>query len=145
MFARKLIARSMLICGLALSPDAVAHHAFAAEFDGKKPIRLVGVVTKIQWTNPHTYFYLDVETGAGATTSWACEAGNPGALSRRGWNRDDVKIGDTLIVEGYLAKDGSRLVDIRRAILPGGRSVNGGTPGDGGPEDRGAEDGTAQH
>lgn len=124
---------------------AVAHHSFAAEFDGKKPVRLVGVVAKIQWTNPHTYFYLDVETSPGVTSTWACEAGNPGALSRRGWSRDDVKIGDPLIVEGYLAKDGSRLVDIRRAILPGGRSVYGGTPGDGGPEDRGTADGATKN
>jgi hypothetical protein len=65
-------------------------------------------------------------------------------LSRRGWNRDDVRIGDTLIVEGFLAKDGSRLVDIRRAILPGGRSVYGGTPGDGGPEDTATDDRTAK-
>jgi len=134
-----------MACGLSLSLHAVAHHSFAAEFDGNKPVRLVGAVTKIQWTNPHTYFYLDIETSTGLTVEWACEAGNPGALSRRGWNRDDVKIGDTLIVEGYLAKDGSRLVDIRRAILPDGRSVYGGTPGDGGPENRGADDGAAKH
>lgn len=141
---KKFIAVAAMTCGLASSWPAVAHHSFAAEFDGNKPVRLVGVVTKILWTNPHTYFYLDVETSPGSVSNWACEAGNPGALARRGWNRDDVKIGDTLTVEGYLAKDGSRLVDIRRAILPGGRSVHGGTPGDGGPEDQGTDDGASK-
>jgi hypothetical protein len=113
---------------------ASAHHSFAAEFDAEKPARLVGVITKIEWTNPHSYFYLDVKNSKGDTINWGCEAGNPGALSRRGWKRGDIKIGDTLIVDGFLAKDGSHLIDARRVLLPDGRSVYGGSPGDGGPE-----------
>jgi Family of unknown function (DUF6152) len=111
-----------------------AHHSFAAEFDAQKPARLVGAITKIEWTNPHTYFYLDVKNSKGIISNWGCEAGNPGALSRRGWKRGDIKIGDTLIVDGFLSKDGSHLIDARRVLLPDGRSLYGGSPGDGGPE-----------
>jgi Family of unknown function (DUF6152) len=126
---------------------AQAHHSFAAEFDGTKPVRLVGTITRIEWTNPHSYFYLDVK-GAKGVNNWACESGNPGALSRRGWKKGDIKLGDSLIVDGYLAKDGSRLIDARRVKLPDGRTVYGGSAGDGGPGDPSAaapaEAGTAK-
>ena len=114
---------------------AIAHHSFSAEFDGTKPVRLTGKIVKIEWTNPHSYFYLEVTGRNGVVATWACEGGGPGALSRRGWKKGDVKIGDTLVVDGYLAKDGSRTIDARRVLLPGGRSIYGGTPGDGGPGD----------
>jgi len=110
-----------------------AHHSFAAEFDGSKPIRLTGALAKIEWTNPHTYFYIEVKDDAGAMVTWGCEAGSPGALSRRGFKRGDLKLGDTVIVDGYLAKDGSHLVDARRVTLPDGRIVSGASAGDGGP------------
>ncbi len=112
-----------------------AHHSFAATFDGTKPIRLVGSLTKIEWTNPHSYFYLDVkDEKTGKVTPWTLEAGSPGALSRRGFKRGDIKVGDTLIVDGYRAKDGSNLADARRVQLPDGRFVSGASAGDGGPE-----------
>ena len=126
---------SVVSIGLAAAPHVLAHHSFAAEFDGNKVIRLVGTITRIEWTNPHSYFYLDVKDDQGNVTKWTCESGNPGALSRRGWKRGDLKFGDTLIVDGYLAKDGSRLVDARRVTLPDGRVVSGASAGDGGPTD----------
>ncbi|MBZ5577854.1 MAG: hypothetical protein LAP40_14935 [Acidobacteriia bacterium] len=122
------------LCLLAAIPVA-AHHSFAAEFDGSKAIRLKGSLTKIEWTNPHSYFYIDVKDDYGKVVNWGCEAGAPGALSRRGFKRGDIKLGDTLIVDGYLAKDGSHLIDARRVTLPNGRIVAGGSAGDGGPGD----------
>jgi N-methylhydantoinase B/oxoprolinase/acetone carboxylase alpha subunit len=119
---------------------ALAHHSFSAEFDGSKPVRLTGTLTKIEWTNPHSYFYLDVSGTDGRITNWGCEGGGPGALSRRGFKRGDIKLGDTLVVDGYLAKDGSPLIDARRVKLPDGRIVYGGSPGDGGPGDNAAQD-----
>jgi hypothetical protein len=126
----------MLMCVALLSSiPCEAHHSFAAEFDGTKPVRLIGTITRIEWTNPHSYLYLDVTDSKGHVTNWACESGNPGALSRRGWKKGDIKFGDKLIVDGYLAKDGSRFIDARRVTLPDGRVVYGGSPGDGGPGD----------
>lgn len=125
----------ILIVGVSLgiSLTAFAHHSFAAEFDGSKAVRLRGALTKIEWTNPHTYFYIDVKDESGTVERWGCEAGSPGALSRRGFKRSDMKLGDTVIVDGYRAKDGSRLIDARRVTLPDGRVVSGASAGDGGP------------
>jgi len=117
-----------------LGTAASAHHSFAAEYDGTKAIRLVGTLVKIEWTNPHTYFYIDVKAPDGAVTRWGLEAGSPGALSRRGFKRGDIKLGDTIIVDGYRARDGSNLADARRVTLPDGRVVSGGSAGDGGPQ-----------
>jgi hypothetical protein len=113
----------------------IAHHSFAAEFDATKPFRLIGTLAKIEWTNPHSYFYVDVTGEAGQAVRWGCEAGSPGALSRRGFKRGDLKLGDTVIVDGYLAKDGSHFMDARRVTLPDGRIVSGASAGDGGPVD----------
>lgn len=117
------------LCLVAAVPVA-AHHSFAAEFDGTKVIRLKGTLTKIEWTNPHSYFYIDVKDESGKVINWGCEAGAPGALSRRGFRKGDIKLGDTLVVDGYLAKDGSNIVDARRVTLPDGRIVAG-SAGDG--------------
>jgi Family of unknown function (DUF6152) len=111
-----------------------AHHSFSAEFDGSKPVELKGVVTKIEWTNPHVYFYVDVKDEKGNVVNWGCETANPGSLLRQGWKRDSLKVGDHVIVAGYLAKDGSKLADARVVTLADGRRVFGGTPGDGGPD-----------
>jgi Family of unknown function (DUF6152) len=128
---------SLAALALGCAIPLAAHHSFAAEFDGSKAIRLQGKLTKIEWTNPHSYFYMDVTDDNGAVANWSCEAGSPGALSRRGFKRGDIKLGDTIIVDGYRAKDGSRMVDARRVTLPDGRIVSGGSAGDGGPGDTG--------
>ncbi len=125
-----LVASLSLAAGVPL----LAHHSFAAEFDASKAIRVTGTLTRVQWTNPHTYFYIDVKDENGNVSKWSCEAGAPGALSRRGFKRGDLKLGDMVVVDGYRAKDGSRLMDARRVTLPDGRIVSGASAGDGGPE-----------
>ena len=125
---------AMIGLALAVTIPVTAHHSFAAEFDASKAIRVRGSLVDIQWTNPHTYFYLNVTDDQGKVVKWACEAGAPGALSRRGFKRGDLKLGDTIVVDGYRAKDGSFLMDARRVTLPDGRVVSGGSAGDGGPE-----------
>ena len=121
--------------GLLAAIPAIAHHSFAAEFDGSRSMRLMGTITRIEWSNPHSYFYIDVKDDKGNVANWGCEGAGPGALTRRGWKKGDVKLGDTLIVDGYPAKDGSHLIDARRVTLPDGRVVSGGSAGDGGPGD----------
>jgi hypothetical protein len=113
----------------------LGHHSFAAEFDPTKAVRIHGTLTKIEWTNPHSYFYVDVKDEQGNIVNWGCEAGAPGALSRRGFKKGDIKLGDMIYVDGYLAKDGSHLMDARRVTLPDGRIVSGGSAGDNGPGD----------
>jgi hypothetical protein len=127
----------LVVCICLAATSLSAHHSFAAEFDATKAIRLTGALTKIEWTNPHSYFYIDVKDEKGNTLRWGCEAGAPGALSRRGFKRGDIKLGDTIIVDGYRAKDGSNLIDARRVTLPDGRIVSGASAGDGGPETTG--------
>jgi hypothetical protein len=94
----------------------VGHHSFAAEFDANKPIKLTGSVTKVEWMNPHTYFYLDV-TEDGKVTNWALEMGSPNGLMRAGWSRNTLKIGDIVSVEGSRAKDGTNTGNARVVIL----------------------------
>lgn len=129
--ATTLIATSLVILSWA---QVIAHHSFAAEFDASKAVRLTGTLTKVEWTNPHIYFYLEVKDEAGNAVRWTCESGAPGALSRRGFKRGDLKLGDTIVVDGYRAKNGANLVDARRVTLADGRIVSGGSAGDGGPQ-----------
>jgi hypothetical protein len=103
----------------------LAHHSFAAEFDAQKAVRVTGTLTKIEWTNPHSYFYLDGKDDTGTAGKWTCEAAAPGALSRQGFRKGDLKLGDTIIVDGYRAKDGSNMMDAQRVTLPDGRIVSG--------------------
>ena len=119
---------------VAASGRADAHHSFAAEFDASKAIRVTGTLTKVEWTNPHIYFYLEVKDDTGVPVKWTCESASPGALSRRGFKRGDLKLGDTIVVDGYRAKNGSNMMDARRVTLADGRIVSGASAGDGGPQ-----------
>ena len=114
--------------GLLAAVPIFAHHSFAAEFDGNKKVTLTGVVTKVDWVNPHAYIYVDVKGEDGEVVNWAIETGAPNALYRQGWRKDDVKVGNTVTLEAFLAKDGSHTAAARNVKLPDGREVFGGTP-----------------
>jgi hypothetical protein len=125
------------VAGLSLLVSAVplkAHHSFEAEYDSKKPVEVKGTVTKMEWMNPHARFYVDVKDDSGKVINWNFELGSPNVLRRQGWSRDSLKVGDTVTVEGYLAKDGSNLANARRITLADGRKVFNGSAGEGGPQ-----------
>jgi Family of unknown function (DUF6152) len=131
---RKLLAVSVLSAALLLSAvPLVAHHSFAAEYDNNKPIKFTGQITKVEWLNPHIYVYVDVKDTNGTTVNYAVEGGAPNGLIRQGWRKDTLKAGDTLSIEGFLAKDGSNTVNARTWLLPGGKKVFAGNAEDGGP------------
>jgi hypothetical protein len=117
---------------IVLAVQAVAHHSFAAEFDGNKRLSFQGVVTKVEWTNPHTYFFVDVND-SGHTVNWVFETAGPNLLARLGWKRDSLKVGDRVKVVGYPAWDGARIASARSVILSDGRTVFAGSAVDGGP------------
>jgi hypothetical protein len=113
------------VAALMLPCSVAAHHSFAAQFDGDKPVVLKGVITKVDWRNPHIWVYLDVREADGKVTKWECEGGAPNALTRQGWSREHLKLGEELTAEGWRAKNGTNTCNARtwringQAILAG--------------------------
>ena len=108
---------------------ALAHHSFAAEYDANKPVTLKGTVSKVEWMNPHARFYVDVRDEKGVVTNWNFELASPNVLTRNGWTRKSLNVGDEVVVEGSLAKDGSKMANARVVKLADGRRVFAGSSG----------------
>lgn len=114
---------SLFAALLLMGGTASAHHAFSNEFDDTKPVTLEGVVTQINWENPHVYFYVDVKESDGTVVNWACETRGPSGLARRGWKRDSLKIGDKVVVTGFRARNGTHTADGRQVAMADGRKI----------------------
>jgi Family of unknown function (DUF6152) len=118
-----VVAASLVLAGRA----ALAHHSFAAEFDVKKPITLKGIVTKVDWVNPHVWFYINVkDEPTGQVMNWGAEMGAPHQLQRRGWRRESLKLGEEVTVKGSLARNGSKRINASSVVL----TSTGGRPGE---------------
>jgi hypothetical protein len=122
--------------GLAVATQPLsAHHAFSAEFDAKKPVKLRGTVTKMEWINPHSWIHIDVKEPNGKVTAWMVEGGAPNALLRRGFTKNSLPVGTEVLIEGYQAKDGSMRANGRDITLPDGKKLFVGSSGTGAPLD----------
>lgn len=126
----KLILGGIVSIGLvAAAVPVFGHHSFAAQYDRTKAIALKGTVTKVEWMNPHIYFYVDVKDDSNRVTNWAIEGGAPSMLYRNGWRIDSLKVGDKVTIDGWLAKDGSNLANMRTVTLADGKTVFGASSG----------------
>jgi hypothetical protein len=119
-----ILSVSLAALGLLLAVKPVsAHHAFAAEFDAKKPVKLRGTVTKMEWINPHAWIHIDVKKDDNTVDEWMIEAGTPNTLLRRGFTKDSLKPGTEILVDGYQSKDGSLRANGRDLTLPNGQTL----------------------
>jgi hypothetical protein len=130
-----VVAGAALVIAAAAVP-AIAHHSFAAEFDAKKPVKLRGTVTKMEWINPHSWVHIDVKTPDGKVEKWMIEGGAPNALLRRGWNRNSLLPGTEILVEGFQAKDGAMRANGRDITFADGKKLFVGSSGIGAPDER---------
>ena len=122
---------ALLFASVAIALPAAAHHSFPAQYDVNKPITLTGKVTKVEWTNPHIFIYIDVPNDSGEAVNWALEMGGPNALLRLGWKRDSLKTDDLITIEGSLARDGSNLVNAKSIVMVAtGQKMLAGSSGD---------------
>jgi hypothetical protein len=124
--SHRIVGCLAVVLGLLLSAAPVlAHHAFATEFDASKPVTKRGIVTKLEWTNPHVWFYINVKDERGQIANWGFEMGGPGALGNQGWNRNTLKIGDEVIVEGSMARAGNNRGNARSVtMVKSGQKMN---------------------
>ena len=130
-----VVAGAALLVTAAAVP-VIAHHSFAAEFDAKRPVKLRGTVTKMEWINPHSWIHIDVKTADGKTEKWMVEGGAPNALLRRGWNKNSLLPGTEILVEGFQAKDGANRANGRDITFPDGKKLFVGSSGTGAPDER---------
>jgi hypothetical protein len=124
--SHRIVGCLAVVLGLLLSAaPVIAHHAFATEFDASKPVTKRGIVTKLEWTNPHVWFYINVKDERGQIANWGFEMGGPGALGNQGWNRNTLKIGDEVIVEGSMARAGNNRGNARSVtMVKSGQKMN---------------------
>jgi hypothetical protein len=135
---RKTLSIAVASVGLLAAVSPVwAHHAFAAEYDGKKQVHLEGVVTQMEWINPHTWIHIDVTAPDGTVTSWMIEGGSPNILLRRGFNKGSLEKGQKITVDGFMAKDGSNRANGSNITYPDGKKLFLGSSGTGAPVDPG--------
>jgi len=130
--SKKMISLSLAAAALfVIAAPLSAHHSFEAEFDRSKAVTLAGTVTKVEWMNPHTYFYIDVkDPKTGKVQNWACEMGSPNGLTSRGWTRNTLHVGMVVTVPGSRAKDGSFKINAGTVTLPDGKSLSAASSGE---------------